>query len=71
MKIAVDTQSLADLMAKIANASDTWPEEKRGRFVSEWRRLVDDGCEWVTLNGMIATPSEDMIAHARAYGVPV
>ena len=71
MKVSVDTKAIAGLMSAIADAAESWTDEKRDRFSAEWTALTKGGCEWVEFDGLIASPSQDMIAHARAYGVPV
>lgn len=71
LSFTIDAVALGGVMTAIANAADTWPQEKRDRFRMEWDELVLNGCQYVDVDGLIAKPSHDLLSHARAYGVDV
>lgn len=75
MKVIISGMPFAinDILMKISSAADGWPQARRDAFFAEWSALMDNGCEVaeVDINGLqvSAQPSDDLLRHARSYGV--
>jgi hypothetical protein len=73
--IKIDNSGMNDPLDALQVARDGWPQSKRDRFLSRWRRLEAHGCEMVEIKysaGLLkVTPSPDFAAHLRAFGVAV